>query len=192
MIKRCQKVIETERLLLQPCTTNYSDVFFQLISKNRTTLMDSFPALLTATETPAATMDFIQQKIFDANNNKALAYFFFLKENTQLIGYLHIKDIDWKIKKAELAYFIDAAFCRQGITTEAVQQLLLVCFEMLHLGHVQARVDISNTASIRLLEKIGFKYEGSFFTDDKLQPQQSVETNRYGMSMEEYLRNRDS
>ena len=49
---------------------------------------------------------------------------------------------------------------RQGIATEAVSAMLDFCFGELGLHRAQAFIDPNNTASIALVEKLGFRREG--------------------------------
>jgi ribosomal-protein-alanine N-acetyltransferase len=188
MNKPPNRPIETERLLLQPYALNYSASFFELIQDNRAILAESFPLLLSSTATIPDTKDFIQQRIFDWNKNKAFGFFFFLKEKEPLIGYLNIKDIDWKTAKGEIAYFIDRDYYQQGLATEALRELLHICFEELELSHVQARVSTINIPSIKLLEKVGLQYEGTFHKDFITYHKEAIDTYRYGISKESYER----
>src|SRR3954469_11590543 len=128
MIKLHRRIIETERLYLQPYALKHADTLFHLIHKNKPRLLHSFPKLLFATETRDATKDFVQQKIFDWNKNKAYALLLFNKEDHHLVGHLNVKDIDWKLLQCELAYFIDEDFKKQGLITEALNCVLKICF----------------------------------------------------------------
>ena len=49
----------------------------------------------------------------------------------------------------------------KGFATEAVNEILRYGFEELNLARIQAWVFAINTASVRVLEKAGFKYEGT-------------------------------
>jgi RimJ/RimL family protein N-acetyltransferase len=188
MVKLQKRTIETERLLLQPYSMKYYQPVFELIQKNKHQLTHSFPKLLSATETQDATREFVQQKIFDWNKNRAFGFMVFQKGTHSLIGHFNIKDIDWKARQCELAYFIDEDFYRRGLITEAIRALLKVCFEELPLERVLARIVTSNTASLKLVEKAGLKYEGTFYKDYTTYDQQVVDTYRYGISREDYNR----
>ena len=188
MTKLHKRTIETERLLLQPYVMKFAEPVFHLIQKNKPRLIHSFPKLLSATETAEDTRDFVQQKIFDWNKNKAFGFMLFGKNSHELIGHLNIKDLEWKTRKCELAYFIDEDVARQGLMEEAIRQMLKVCFDELHLEHVMARIVTSNTASIKLVEKCGLKYEGTFYKDYMTYDQQVVDTYRYGISREDHQR----
>lgn len=183
-----KRTIETNRLLLQPYALKYYKDVYHLIHKNKPRLTHSFPNLLAATETLESTKNFVQQKIFDWNRNRAFGFMIFLKEGNQLIGHFNLKDFDWKTRKCELAYFIDEDFFQQGLTTEALRQLLAVCFDEMQLARVMARIVTTNIASQKLLEKAGLKYEGAFYKDYTTYDKKVVDTYRYGISKEDFER----
>lgn len=191
MIKLHRRIIETGRLYLQPYALKYTESLFHLIQKNKSGLIHSFPKLLRATETPEMTKDFVQQKIFDWNKNKAYALLLFNKENHQLIGHLNIKDTDWKLLQCELAYFIDNDFKKQGLITEALNCSLKICFDELKFKHVFARIVTTNIASVKVAEKAGLKYEGAFYKDYTTYDNKIVDTYRYGILKEDFARKID-
>jgi [ribosomal protein S5]-alanine N-acetyltransferase len=59
-----------------------------------------------------------------------------------------------------LGYFVDEAVNGRGYATEAVQQAVRFGFEEVDLHRVQAAVMPRNIASVRVLEKAGFRDEG--------------------------------
>ena len=59
-----------------------------------------------------------------------------------------------------LGYFVDEAVNGRGYATEAVRQAVRFGFEEVGLHRVQAAVMPRNGASIRVLEKAGFREEG--------------------------------
>ena len=61
---------------------------------------------------------------------------------------------------AHLGYFVSEAHNGRGYATEAVRQAVEHAFAELGLHRVQAAVMPRNTASIRVLEKAGFREEG--------------------------------
>jgi ribosomal-protein-alanine N-acetyltransferase len=63
-------------------------------------------------------------------------------------------------KRVEIGYIIDPAHHRKGIATEAVSAMLDFCFGELGLHRVQAFTHPDNTASRKLVEKLGFRREG--------------------------------
>ncbi len=61
--------------------------------------------------------------------------------------------------QAELGWTLDPALGGQGYATEAVAELLRLCFEELGLRRVIASCFADNTASWRLMERLGMRRE---------------------------------
>ncbi len=61
--------------------------------------------------------------------------------------------------QAELGWVLDPRFAGQGYATEAVRELLRVCFEELGLRRVVAFCFLDNVGSSRLMERIGMRRE---------------------------------
>jgi RimJ/RimL family protein N-acetyltransferase len=64
-----------------------------------------------------------------------------------------------------LGYCLDDAAWGHGYATEAARCLLQWAFDTLALNRVQAETDTRNTASARVLEKLGFVREGMLRED---------------------------
>ena len=62
-------------------------------------------------------------------------------------------------RQAEIGYTLARSFQRQGYAAEAVTRLLDYLFDDLDLHLVRANCDVDNLASIRLLERLGFRRE---------------------------------
>lgn len=63
-------------------------------------------------------------------------------------------------KRAELGYWIGVPFWGRGYATEAASAAVAFGFETLHLRRIYAHHFAGNTASQRVLEKIGMRHEG--------------------------------
>jgi ribosomal-protein-alanine N-acetyltransferase len=63
-------------------------------------------------------------------------------------------------QNAYLGYWISPEVGGRGFATEAVRQAVAAAFRTLALHRVQAAVIPRNTASVRVLEKVGFREEG--------------------------------
>jgi RimJ/RimL family protein N-acetyltransferase len=61
--------------------------------------------------------------------------------------------------QAELGWVLDPTYAGQGYATEAVRALLHVCFDQLGLRRVVAICFLDNTASWRLMERVGMRRE---------------------------------
>jgi len=65
-------------------------------------------------------------------------------------------------RQAEIGFTFSRSFQKQGYAAEAVRRLLDYLFGELHLHRVTATCDVENTASFRLLERVGMRREAHF------------------------------
>jgi aminoglycoside 6'-N-acetyltransferase len=84
------------------------------------------------------------------------------KEDGVLIGDCVFKRLGYEPRVAEIGYSLARAYHHRGYGSEAIQILLDYLFGSFSLHRVLANCDPQNTASIRLLEKLGFRHEGCF------------------------------
>ncbi|MGZ5403997.1 MAG: GNAT family N-acetyltransferase [Nocardioides sp.] len=85
-----------------------------------------------------------------------------LRETGELIGDLVLfwhSDTDLH---AEVGYVLHPDHEGRGYATEGTRALLALCFEEAGAHRVTARLDERNTASVRLLERLGFRREARF------------------------------
>ena len=61
--------------------------------------------------------------------------------------------------QAELGWSLDPAYTGNGYATEAVAELIRICFEELHLRRVIAQCFADNESSWRLMERVGMRRE---------------------------------
>jgi RimJ/RimL family protein N-acetyltransferase len=71
-------------------------------------------------------------------------------------------DLDETHKRAELGYWIGVPFWGKGYATEAARAAVEFGFETLRLHRIFAHHFAGNTASQRVLQKIGMHHEGRF------------------------------
>jgi RimJ/RimL family protein N-acetyltransferase len=62
-------------------------------------------------------------------------------------------------RAGEVGYIFDPRFSGRGYATEAVEALLSLGFDGLGLHRIAARIDERNTASTRVVERLGFRRE---------------------------------
>lgn len=65
-------------------------------------------------------------------------------------------------REGEVGYIFDPAASGRGYATEAVGALLDLGFDGLGLHRIAARIDERNTASVRVVERLGFRREARF------------------------------
>ena len=97
----------------------------------------------------------------DQRSDLAYPFFIFRKGDNRLIGGLTLSNIRRGCAQAgSLGYWMGAAYARQGHMTAAVGAVLPFAFGTLRLHRVEAACIPANIASVRLLEKTGFRREG--------------------------------
>ncbi len=68
--------------------------------------------------------------------------------------------IDQQEKQVELGFILHPDAWGQGIATEAVTRVIQHAFETRSIRRIHADIDPDNAASIALIKKLGFSYEG--------------------------------
>ncbi|MGB7256650.1 MAG: GNAT family N-acetyltransferase [Pseudolabrys sp.] len=97
----------------------------------------------------------------DQRTDQAYAFLIFRAEDNALVGGLTLANIRRGVAQAgSIGYWIGSPFTRRGYMTAAVGALAPFAFETLRLHRLEAACIPGNDASIRLLEKSGFKREG--------------------------------
>jgi [ribosomal protein S5]-alanine N-acetyltransferase len=81
------------------------------------------------------------------------------------IGWCGLSRWNPDYRSASLGYCLGDAAWGHGYATEAARALLQWGFDTLDLNRVQAETDTRNTASARVLEKLGFTREGTLRED---------------------------
>lgn len=82
------------------------------------------------------------------------------KKSGQCIGYITV-DIPYsQLAIGELGYVIGEHFQRKGYAYEAVSELLRIYFEEKSLYMMEAKYNVNNVSSEKLLKKLGFVTDG--------------------------------
>ena len=77
-----------------------------------------------------------------------------------IVGTCTLAALSWEHRRADVGYALARAVWGRGYLKEALPVLLDHAFGALALHRIEADVDPRNTASIRLLERMGFRREG--------------------------------
>lgn len=90
------------------------------------------------------------------------------------------------INSRELGYSLNEDFWGQGIMTEAARRLLRYGFEELQLASVMIRTGEANQRSRRVIEKCGFRYEGTLRRCYRMYNNEIRDSRVYSLLREEY------
>lgn len=90
-----------------------------------------------------------------------------LRENGKCIGCIDLR-LNMEHEKADFGYVLNKKFWNKGYTSEALDEVLRLAFEMLELNRVESTHYIGNEASGRVMEKCGMNKEGVALQEVKI------------------------
>ena len=146
-------MIETERLLIRKFeVSDYNDLY-EYLSEPITYIFE-----------PGSPITLDEAKALTEQRSKGNDFFaVVLKQNNKMIGHVYLGQMEPKERLTwELGYIFNPAYQRQGYASEASAALAEYAIKNFKAHRIMARCNPDNTASWKLLEKIGFKREGHF------------------------------
>jgi [ribosomal protein S5]-alanine N-acetyltransferase len=154
------ETIKAERLTLRRYEESDAAAILKLVMENQTRLMRDFGEIANGVSGLGQADTFIKDKASQWKARTAFCYGIFLRSPQVLIGQLQVKNITWNIPAAEMSYFIAESVQRRGYASEAVRGTLRMAFEELGFKRIFVRIIPSNSESILLARKLGFREEG--------------------------------
>ncbi len=165
---------------IRPLENGDAEDFHQLISVNRSGLEDFFPVTVAATQTKDDTKAYVQAIIRKSVQKTYLPYVIIDISTNTLIGFIDVKNIDWKIPKGELGYFMDKQYSGKGIFTKALKTFTDFCFTDLGFNKLLIRTHQNNLPACGVAEQCGFEQEGVIRCDHKTTSGQLLDLVYYG------------
>lgn len=104
---------------------------------------------------------FIQTVLQHYEKNEPSSYGVILRKENTLIGGIGLPIHDPTNNKAEIGYALAPWHWNNGYTTEAARMLIDYLFKSTEIERIEARCKTFNTASARVMEKVGMTYEGT-------------------------------
>lgn len=95
-------------------------------------------------------------------------------------------------RQAEIGWALDPAVQGSGLGTELARELLAIGFDELSLHRVTAICFAENTASMRIMEKIGMRLEAHFVADSLHREEGWLDSLSYGLLASEWASGRDA
>ncbi|MFD0683545.1 GNAT family N-acetyltransferase [Actinomadura fibrosa] len=138
-------------MVLRPLARDDEDEFLRLVAAN-TELHHPWVSLPA---TPEAFRDYVAR--YEKPDEESLLIC--LRETGEIVGLANISSIvRGRFQNGSLSY---AAFTSgRGYMTEGVGLVLRYAFEKLRLHRIDAQIQPGNRASLRLVERLGFRKEG--------------------------------
>jgi RimJ/RimL family protein N-acetyltransferase len=153
--------LHSARLLLRPVTSADADALFAMHSNAH--VLRYWDAPPWTERARAERFIAACQHMADEGSGARLAIVRVPDE--AFIGWCSLTRWNSDYRSASMGYCLDDAAWGHGYATEAARALLRWAFDALDLNRVQAETDTRNTASARVLEKLGFVREGTLRED---------------------------
>ena len=97
----------------------------------------------------------------EMRDDLSYSYLIFAETPLRLVGGLNISNVRRGIAQAaSIGYWIGAPYAGRGLMTDAVRAVAPFAFNSLRLHRLEAACLPTNVASMRVLEKAGFRLEG--------------------------------
>jgi [ribosomal protein S5]-alanine N-acetyltransferase len=148
--------LRTARLLLRPFTEADTDAIFALHSSSRVLRYWDSPPWKERAQAERFIAACRQMEQEGSGARVAIER----AADRVFIGWCCLVEWNQVYRSATLGYCFDEPAWGQGFATEAADALLSWAFDALDLNRVQSDTDTRNTASARVLEKLGFVREG--------------------------------
>lgn len=81
------------------------------------------------------------------------------RQTGRVVGEVQITVLSYRHRQGEVGYVFNPAVSGRGLATEAAREMLRFGFSELRLHRIIGRCDVRNTASARLLERLGMRRE---------------------------------
>jgi len=172
--------IELRNYIIQPLDTKKHDAVFQLINENRPRLENYFAGTSRETETKEDAKIFCQSVESRRLKKEYFPFVIIDPTNSQYIGWIDVKNIDWSIPKAELGYFIDKSFTGKGIISEGLGLVIEHINQEFDFKKLLLRISSDNHKSTQIALRNNFQLEGTIRRDYKTASGEIVDLQYYG------------
>ncbi len=148
--------LSTKRLDLIRVTESHVNDFYTILSDSRVTQYYGIDPLTSLEEASQIIHSFDQT----FSMKRGIRWGMIDRSTGRFIGTVGLNNWSPYAKKAELGFELHPDFWRRGYVSEAVQEVIRFSFKELALHRLGAVTFLENEASYRLLEKLGFTFEG--------------------------------
>jgi ribosomal-protein-alanine N-acetyltransferase len=153
--------LRTDRLGLRPFTSADADALFALQSNAYVLRYWDSPPWTD----PARAERFIATSALMAEEGSGARLAIDRASDQEFLGWCSLTQWNPDFRSASMGYCLREEAWGHGYATEAAHAVLQWAYDRLDLNRVQAETDTRNIASARVLEKLGFRREGTLRED---------------------------
>ena len=149
--------LQTERLLLRPFAATDFDALLAIQSRADVARYLYWDPRTAAEVREALDLKVRSTAIVAEGDNISLAAV--LRTTGELIGECSLRWVSSEHRQAEIGFILHPDHHGRGYATEAAAALLALAFDELRVHRVIGRLEARNTASARVLERLGMRQE---------------------------------
>jgi [ribosomal protein S5]-alanine N-acetyltransferase len=150
-------ILRTERLVLRPLAPRDAEPLYAIMSDDETMRFWDWPAFTDYT----TVAEIVAGQIADMAVGRSAYWAVSLASGGPVFGACDLSEIDARQRRAELGFLFNRAWWGNGYAVEAMAAVVTYATETLGLERLWARLHAGNEGSRRLLERLGFSYEGT-------------------------------
>jgi len=178
--------LETDRLLLRKFKLDDAEDMFNNWAKDPENVeFFNWSAHENIEETKRILSRWIEKYEIDAKRTYRWAIVW--KKTSKVIGIIDVILLLSHIDCVELGYGVSKKYWRNGIATEVMKLIIKYFFVKVKVNRIQARYDVDNVASRRVMEKCNMKFEGILRQSDKKNTGEWCDTSIHSILKCEYF-----
>jgi len=172
--------VSFQNLALRHLNAEDGRELYRLVDRNRYRLQNYFPVTVNTLASLSGAFKYVDDKLKEEAEKMHYTFVLEAADHT-LQGAIFIKNIDWRVPKAELAYFIDESLEGRGIMTRAISEVVQFGFGDLDMNKMYIITSVDNTASRKMAEKNGFETEGILRSNFRIATGELIDMVYYGI-----------
>ncbi|MFD1851772.1 GNAT family N-acetyltransferase [Oceanobacillus bengalensis] len=149
----------TERLFIRIPLPGDGEAVYQAMQASKNELIEWLE--FARNEDPLET---VERNVREAHINflkrDDLRLHIFHRETGEFIGSTGLHNINWKVPKFEIGYWIDTRYSGKGYMTEAIEGVTMYALYALGANRIEIRCDTKNKKSRAIPERLGYTLEG--------------------------------
>ncbi|TXK44920.1 GNAT family N-acetyltransferase [Pontibacter qinzhouensis] len=157
--------LETKQLVLRPYEEGDESDFMRVMLENGALLNPAFGNRLARVKVLDDARTQMRQLRTDWENRKVFDFGVWLKEDKTYIGDITLKNLDYKIPKAELGLYFTEWPATRSLALQAMQEVVVFGFRNLSLQKIYLRCTEANAILGALALEAGFQLEGTLRSD---------------------------
>ncbi|SFI26926.1 ribosomal-protein-alanine N-acetyltransferase [Paenibacillus sp. UNC496MF] len=155
--------LRTKRLVLQVIDESYAARVLAFVKRNREALAEWEPDRDETYYTHETQRQLIRQELQSMDGGHSVRFWLTTAEDPDgdIVGTVSLSNIvRGAFQSCHLGYRMDLLHRNKGYMTEAVSHVAAFAFERLNLHRIEANVMPRNAASLKVVERLGFRSEG--------------------------------